>query len=95
VREYPQHTLPSVLAVEGEDYNIYLPDCREWGAPGAGEAIRGEVVCDFPEGDYEVVCYSPITGLYSPWSPLRGGRNTRLFVPQFNHDIVLRIQKRR
>lgn len=94
VREHPEHTLPSVLAVEGESYSIYLADCRESDVPGAGETIRGEVVCDFPEADYETACYSPVTGLYSLWSPLCGGRNTRLFVPQFTHDIVLRIQKR-
>jgi hypothetical protein len=93
VRECPQHALPSVLAVEGDDYSIYLADCRELGEPGAGEAITGEVVCDFPEGDYEMACYAPTTGLYSPWIPLHGGPNTHLCVPQFTHDIVLRIQK--
>ena len=93
VREHPEHTLPSVLAVEGEDYSIYLADCRELDVPGAGETIHGEVVCDFPEVDYETACYSPMTGLYSPWLPLHGGQNTRLFVPQFTHDIVLRIRR--
>ena len=95
VLEHPEYTLPSVLAVEGEDYSIYLADCRESDAPGAGKTIRGEVACDFPEADYEAAFYAPLTGLYSPWLPVRGGPNTRLLRPQFTHDIVLRIQKRR
>ena len=95
VREHPDHTLPSVLAVEGEDYTIYLPDCREWGESGAGETIRGELVCDFPAGDYEAACYAPVTGLYSACSPLRGGRSTRLLVPPFTHDLVFRIRRQR
>jgi hypothetical protein len=95
VREHPEYAPPSVLAVEGEDYSIYLADCREWDEPGLGETIHGEVVCDLPDGDYEVACYSPMAGLYSPWTPLRGGRSTRLLVPQFTHDIVLRIRKPR
>lgn len=94
VRACLEQALPSVLAVAGEDYSIYLADCREAGEPGAGEPVRGEVVCDLPEGDYEVACYSPTTGLYSPWIPLRGGPNTRLTVPLFSQDILLRIKKR-
>lgn len=94
VQEHPEHTVPSVLAIEGEDYSIYLADSRETDESGVGEAICGEVVCGFAEADYEMACYSPVTGLYSPWSPLRGGPSTRLFIPQFTHDTVLRIRKR-
>ncbi len=89
---HPEHTLPSVLAVEGEDYCIYLADCREQDEPGAGETIRGEFVCDLPEGEYNAACYSPVTGLYSPWTSLHGDANTRINLPQFAHDIVLRIK---
>jgi hypothetical protein len=95
VREQPQHTVPSVLAVAGADYSIYLADDREWDTPGAGETLRGELVCALPEGDYEVACYSPTTGLYSPWSPWRGGPQARLDVPPFTHDMVLRLRRRR
>jgi hypothetical protein len=95
IRQYPQHTLPSVLAVEGEDYTIYLADSREWDESGAGETIHGEVVCNLPEGNYEAACYAPQTGLYSPWLPLHGNDNVSLVVPSFTHDILLRIRKRR
>ncbi len=95
VRDQPEHTVPSVLAVEGEDYSIYLANSLESGEPGTGETINGEVVCDLPEGDYEAAFYSPVTGLYSPWLPVHGGTNTRLGVPEFTQDIVLRIRRRK
>lgn len=93
VEEQPEHTLQSVLAVAAEDYSIYLADCRELDEAGAGEAICGEVVCDLPCGGYEAACYSPVTGLYSPWTALQGNRRTSLVLPQFTHDIVLRMRK--
>ena len=94
VQEQPEHTLPSVLAVDGEDYSLYLADCREQDEAGAGQPISGRVVCDLPHGDFEVASYSPVTGAYSAWSAVRGGENTPLAVPPFNHDTVLRVRKR-
>ena len=94
VCQSPEHTLAAVLAVAAEDYSIYLADARETDAPGAGEIIRGEILVDVPQGDYEVACYSPETGLYSPWSAWQGGPNTPVALPSFKHDIVLRLQRR-
>ena len=94
VREHPEYTLPSVLAVEGEDYSIYLADHREVDVPGNGSSLRGELVCDFPAADYETASFSPVAGLYSPWSRLRGGPNTCLVIPEFTHDLVIRVRKR-
>jgi hypothetical protein len=91
VHACPEHVLPSVLAVEGEDYSIYLADCREWDEPGLGDPIDSELILDLPEGDYQIASYSPLSGLYSPWFPYRAGASTRLVLPQFMHDIVLRI----
>jgi hypothetical protein len=91
VRACPEHVLPSILAVDGEDYSIYLADCREWGETGLGEPMSGELMLDLPEGNYEIASYSPQSGTYSPWFPCRGGASTRLVLPQFTHDIVLRI----
>ena len=93
VREHPEHTLPAVLAVEGKDYSIYLADKREESDRDAGEMLSGEVACDLPEGDYQIACYAPVTGLYSPWLPLHGGQDTRVATPPFSHDLVLRIRK--
>jgi len=93
VKQTPDHVCPSALAVEDEDYCIYLADERELGAAGAGERITGEVVVDLPGGSYEVAAYSPQTGLYSPSMPIQGGANTRVRLPSFVHDVVLRIRK--
>jgi hypothetical protein len=46
---------------------------------------------DLPMGWYRTACYSPATGLYSPWHYLRGGSMIRLGVPAFEQDLVLRI----
>ncbi len=93
VHATPAHTLPCVLAVDGEDYSIYLADNREVDEPGAGEAMQGELVCDLPQGDFDMACYSPVTGQYSPWLALRGGEGTRISLPEFHQDIVVRIRK--
>lgn len=93
LRKYPEHTLPCVLAVAAEDYSLYLADERELDEPSVGEIISGEVICDLPEGEYELACFSPLTGLYSPWITLQGGQNTCLRVPDFNHDLLIRIRR--
>ena len=93
VRQAPKHTIAAVLAVAGEDYSIYLADARESDAPGAGETIRGNLEIDVPAGEYEAACFSPTTGLYSPWIAWRGGPDTRFSLPSFEHDIVLRVRR--
>jgi hypothetical protein len=94
VRAQPEHTLAAVLAVPGEDYSIYLADARELAEPGAGQALAGELTCDLPEGRYDLAAYSPASGLYSPWCALHGGPGTRLHLPEFREDIVLRLRRR-
>lgn len=94
VREHPEHTVASVLAVAGEDYSIYLADGRELTDPEAGSPIEGHVVFDLPAGTYEVSCYAPTSGLYAPWVEIQGGNEVRIAVPSFAHDIVVRIRHR-
>ena len=89
--EQPPHACASILAVEKEDYCIYLADERELSEPGAGQAICGDITLALPEGLYRVATFSPVTGLYSPWVHVAGGPETRLLVPDFSHDLVLRI----
>ncbi len=95
VVEGPQHSLASILAVEGEDYLVYLADAREQDEAGAGTAITGSLVCALPPGEYESACYSPETGLYSPWTSLRGGEAVVMVVPAFEQDLVIRIRSER
>ncbi len=88
----PQHALSAVLAVEGRDYCIYLADERELSEPGAGSEIQGTVSFDLPAGSWRAACFSPTTGLYSPWIEVGRGGRTEFRVPSFQHDIVIRIQ---
>ena len=92
LQQQPAHTVASVLAVEGQDYCIYLADARERDDAGAGEAIDGEIVLDLPAGDFKMCCYSPVTGLYSPAIAVSGGQETHIILPTFSHDLLVRIQ---
>ena len=93
LQEQPPHTCESVLAVENEDYCVYLADARELKEPGVGERVRGFITIDLPEGSYRIATFSPVTGLYSPSLCITGAPNTRFGVPEFSHDIVFRIVK--
>jgi hypothetical protein len=103
VREQPPDTLDVPFGVTGSDLVIYLADERELPnaallpddvpAPGAGEPIRGDLIIDLPAGDYHVATFDPKTGLYSPAIEIRGGSGTRIRMPEFVHDIVIRISR--
>ena len=88
----PPHTCESVFAVEGEDYAVYLADEREVDESGAGQPIQGEIAFVLPAGAYRVAAYSPATGLYSPWVRQESGA-VRMAVPEFTHDLVLRVKR--
>ncbi len=94
LQEQPPHTIASVLAVAGEDYCIYLADERELTAAGGGEMIAGNLAFDLPDGQYEVSCYSPVTGEFSPALTCVGGPGQKVAVPAFHHDIVVRVKRR-
>lgn len=92
VEEKPEHTVESVFGVEGEDYCIYLADGREREEQGCGEPILGELRFDLPPGNFEVLCFSPVDGVYSPVVWVDGGKQQRVDVPAFQHDLVVRIR---
>lgn len=105
LQEQPQHILEVPFGIEGEDYCIYLADERELAAArglpdgdhkerGAGQPIRGHITVGLPKGNYQVACFDPKTGLYSPAIQIQGGRSgIRLAVPEFIHDLVVRITR--
>ena len=93
LRQQPELTVEAVVGVENKDYCIYLADERELDQSGAGGKIKGEIVLDLLKGNYEIACFSPVTGLYSLWISLAGDENIHLGLPEFNHDIVLRIRR--
>lgn len=105
LHEMPPNVLDVVFGIEGEDYCLYLADEREWatarGLPdgdqlerGAGQPIQGHIGFILPPGEYHLACYDPKTGLYSPAVPIQGGGTAiRLLLPDFVHDLVLRITR--
>ena len=71
-----------------------LPTSESWPSQASATVFRGDIVLDLPEGGYRVAAFSPATGLYSPWIEIAGGNDTRVRVPEFSHDIVVRILRR-
>ena len=103
VIDQPPFVLPVGFGVTGVDYGIYLADERELLAardinddplqsPDAGGRISGSVTLQLPTGHFSVASYAPESGLYSPAFTISGGEIT-LQLPDFHHDIALRIQK--
>lgn len=93
VREEPPNTVATVFGIPGEDYCIYLADERELTDESAGSPIEAGLDVALPDGDYRVRCHDPVTGLYSPAIRMRGGSGTRIGLPEFKHDLVVRITK--
>jgi hypothetical protein len=103
VASAPEHVLDVTYGVINEDVAVYLADERELKAARgleddlverhAGEPISGELILDLPDGNYGVSTYDPRTGICSPCPPLKGGVKTRVAVPEFIHDLVLRFNR--
>jgi len=106
VQAAPPHVLDVAFGVPGEDYALYLADERELAAArdlpdgdqvdrGAGQPLSGPLTLTLPPGDYRMAAFDPQTGLYAPAMPLHspGGALT-LAVPEFVHDLVLRVTRR-
>ncbi|MBI3465474.1 MAG: hypothetical protein HY000_20825 [Planctomycetes bacterium] len=91
----PEHVLACTLAVGDNDFASYLVDAREINSdPHAGEPWEGEVCLNLPAGTYRVGLFSPATGLTSPAVQVTAGSQpTRLFLPKFQHDIVIRATR--
>lgn len=92
--EKPMHTLDAVLAVDAQDYCIYLADERELEDPEAGAPLSGTLRFNLNQGRYSIACFSPVTGTYSPAIQVEGGREVCLSLPEFTHDLVVRIRKK-
>jgi hypothetical protein len=93
LKKVPDFVCASVLAVEKEDYCIYLADERENSDSAAGSPIAGSLVFDLPQSDYEICFYSSVSGSYSNKEFLAGGNNISIQIPSFEQDIVVRITK--
>jgi len=92
ISQAPPHTVASVLAVEGQEYAIYLADAREVENPGLGDSIRGDVMVSLPPGRWTVTIVDPVTGQESTRPSIDGGMS-RLELPEFRHDVAIRIKR--
>lgn len=93
LKEKPANLLEATFAVPGKDYNIYLADERELTDKDAGKPINGTIRFDLPAGIYEIFCYSPETGLYSPGINITGGKNLEYALEEVRGDLVVRIRR--
>jgi hypothetical protein len=51
------------------------------------------LVFDLPDAAFHVSCFSPVAGQYSPAIEIRGKLDYTLDLPEFEHDMVIRIRK--
>ena len=104
VEAAPPSTLAMAFGVADEELCVYLADERELpaardlpdgqeGDPKAGSPIEGTILLNLPEGTYRVSCLDPKTGLYSPALTIQGSQQTRLALPLFVHDLVIRLTR--
>jgi len=88
----PVGTVESVLAIEGEEYLVYLADAREVTDPAANAPIHAVVKLPLPVGRFEARAYSPSTGGYSPAIWIQSTGLAEIDLPAFKEDIVLRVR---
>jgi hypothetical protein len=62
--------------------------------PDAGAPISGDLVLDLPAGEFEVSCFDPLNGQYSPGIRIGGGAGVRLALPTFRDDVVVRLRRK-
>ncbi len=94
LKAVPEHCVASVFGVEDEDLSIYLADARERLNPAYGEPCGGSVVLDLPDGDWIVSLVSPKTGECSPAVTINDGSATTIALPDFRHDLVVRVMRK-
>ena len=92
VRAAPPHVLSAAVGTQRE-VCIYLADPREWGDPGLGEPLRGDLQLDLPPATYRAAFSSPTTGVYSAPFELVCQGVVRVGVPEFVHDLALRLTR--
>ena len=92
VRNVPFPARAVAFGVEGKDYAIYLADAREAGEAGLGDAIHGGLILSLPAGRWSVTIVNPMTGETSRGPSINGGES-RLTVPEFRHDVALRVTR--
>jgi hypothetical protein len=103
IQSTPPHTVAAAFGVPGKQFGVYLADERELPAardlpagvtpdPAVGAPIAGALVLDLPAGDWTAHCFDPKNGCSSPAVSIQGGAQSRIALPPFVHDLVVRIE---
>lgn len=94
IKATPDHLTSSAISNAGREFVAYLADSREVTDASYGSSLTGAVTISLPPGRYLARLYSPVTGEYSPGIELTGNRNVDVNLPEFKHDIVLRVTRK-
>jgi len=94
VAEAPEHTISSVMGVDGREYHVYIADARETDDPEYGGKTLGRLVLDTTPGEYTASVYSPESGQFSIGIDITGGKGTEVILPPFIHDVLIRLKKK-
>jgi hypothetical protein len=92
--DVPRDVFVASLARLGEDYVAYFADARERKDPMAGSPVTLTVSLKLPEGNFTGRTYSPVSGTYSAEFPIRGGKDTKVELPAFTQDVVVRVTRK-
>ncbi len=92
VKTAPEHVIASVLGVEAQEYALYLSDAREVTDIGVGDPIHGELIVSLPDGNWQVAFIHPVTGISTDGPKIKGG-DTQIQLPEFLHDLAIRIRR--
>jgi hypothetical protein len=62
-----------------------------------GKPIATNVAVELPTGRYVARLYSPVGGEYSPSVPITAeeGKPLVIELPEFTHDVVLRVTRKK
>jgi len=103
LKTQPPYTLETSFGIPDADIAIYLADERELKSArglandnverGAGQPIQGSLSLLLPYAPFRVSCFDPKTNARSPVLTLHGSADTKIDLPSFTHDIVVRIQR--
>lgn len=93
VVDKPAHVTVCVIGREGEECHIYLADNREITEEGYGSKVSGSITLRITQGVYFVQIFSPESGMFSHRFAIKLP-NSRIDLPEFTHDIVLRIVRK-
>lgn len=103
LKTQPPYTLETSFGIPDADITIYLADERELKSArgladdnverGAGQLIQGNLSLALPDVPFCVSCFDPKTNARSPILTLHGSADTKIDLPSFTHDIVVRIQR--